>query len=137
MIMRPNILPFFSPFFFGVIAFLCRAWFGPTLCFVEDREGKIVSTHVFFWVCVCMSTNVSYISIFCDELVGLCKVMGGPNRSVLSYFRAGPIHYSCPWCGILYTCFHCNFQCWRVLWFWGFFNIFQNQTRLWGGFFLL
>jgi hypothetical protein len=45
---------------------------------MEDKEeGKIVSTRLLLRLC--MSTNVSYISIFCDELVGLCKVISGPH----------------------------------------------------------
>jgi hypothetical protein len=81
-----------------------------------------------------MSTNVSYISIFCDELVGLCKVISGPNLFCL-ILGLVPFIIAVLAVG---SCTHVFIAISSVGGFFdsgGFFNIFQNQTRLRGFFF--
>ncbi len=140
MIMRPTFCLFF--FFFlnkGYSLSLQSLVWSHSM---EDKEGKIVSTHVFFRVCVCPQILCQLYSIFCDELVGLGKVISGPNLFclilglvpfIIAVLGVGSctlvsIAISSVGGGVLWILLQSSGS--------GFFNIFQNQTRLWG-FFLL
>lgn len=145
MIMRP-IFCILKLLLFLVIAFLSRAWFGPTLWKIKE-EGKIVSTHTssfeFVYVHKCQLILAYFVTSWSDfvrsSVAPICFVLfQGWSHSLQLSLLWDPVTMFPLQFPVLEGFFDSvviPFQ--SAVFFWGFFNIFSKSNKIVGGFFFL